>query len=473
MTRTSSDQEESCPICLRDDGDVDLVRTPCKHISCLSCMERILATPVTTHRENIYEDSDIPDDSDDLDVPTRGRCPMCRHPIDLFQLEKVHDGPKVLVISKHHDIASTDLAGRVYVKNRSAIGNHSIHFPALDGGSDPRPYVDISKGDHSDRELQQHLAESNGKLFFEQGCHFHEPTRTFEGRIRLGSNCADRFMGSLFWEYSLTFSDDYQYICRGVIVKRRDTCHNPICSETICKFKLDGRWRVSWPDIPGSTDRVFHVHSSNIIEFSDTGQGENKRVGVLNDEVLYFFNRRHQAQNPNQESPSYNISLKNKSWWKSNTAIDLGGTIEIDAPPERANQRMLWTLTAKRSRHLAVTKVGTGTAILYSSGSTHGETASYEMPTFVAESVWGNTFCQGLTVGLASYHFMETIQEGAYISYEHENALAWPPLDNGNPIPRKIWFTEISFDAVSRIFRGKIDWYGTHGTTWQGCRWWR
>ena len=458
MTDELVDIGEICPVCLLD--DVVLVKTHCNHKVCLPCMERLLTIPVTPANERNRAHGQVPNDDDDLDVPTRGRCPMCREPVCLFELENVDiscESP--LAISKDHKISSTGLAGRVYVSNRSAIGDHSIHFPSTDDGSDALPYIDFSLDKRI--QLSTHRGEAV-KMHFQPDCHFHEATRTFHGRIRWSDDCAKRYFGSMFWEYSIAFSADFQYATRGVLVKRRDTCQNPDCMESMCKFRLDGRWRVSWPENASRSDRTYIVH--------DNVAYDGNAVAAHVDGVNLLLAKSHDDNSGNREVHA--ISLKSKPWFEGEEAIKIGETIEIGAPPAHPKQRMLWTREAFGSRHLDVVSIGCGSSRMQYHAVATVETLSSK-PIYVPGSVWGNTFCQALTVGLASYHFMESIQKGAYISYENELTSRWPPLDNGSPIPTKIWFTEASFDASKRIFRGKIDWYSTHGTTWQGCRWWR
>ena len=440
------DDREICPICFRE--DVVLVKTRCKHKTCLPCMERLLSIPVMPASERNRANAQVPNDDDDFDIPTRGRCPMCREPICLFELERVdtsYESPRA--ISKNHNLSSTGLSGRVYVTNRSAIGDQSIHFPSADDGSDALPYIDFTLDKRI--RLWTRRGGSALKMYFEPDCHFHDVTRTFHGRIRWSDDCAKRLFGSMFWEYSIAFSADFQYATRGVLVKRRDTCLRPDCMESTCKFKLDGRWSVAWPDKHCRSVRTYVVHNN----------------------VAYDGNTEVARLDGNNLLDVHAICLESKPWFEA-TEVKIGETIDIDAPPAHPKQRMLWTRQAFKSRHLDVVSIGCGSSQMQYHVVATDETRSSK-PIYVSDSVWGNTFCQALTVGLASYHFMKNSQEGAYISYENELASEWPPLDNGSPIPNKIWFTEPSFDASERIFRGKIDWYASQGTTWQGCRWWR
>lgn len=118
--------------------------------------------------------------------------------------------------------------------------------------------------------------------------------------------------------------------------------------------------------------------------------------------------------------------------------------------------------------------LGVGRRMLHSVGLSselgHARQRRQVRPTYHGSTVWGNTFCQSLKVGLASYHFLTT--EEAYISYEHPVSSQWPPLDDGSPVPDRIFFRNTSYDAHERIFRGEICWEQDYGTTWQGFRTW-
>jgi hypothetical protein len=460
-----NDQEEVCPVCLLD--DVSFVKGQCQHKVCLPCLERILSFPVQRPRDS---NTILPHEDAHLDVPTRGRCPMCRCEICLFDLERDAanddtDPPTdvMLAIEKNHDILATDLKGRVYVRNRLRVGDQSLHFPsdaeeeeAKKQGTGPLlPYIDFSKVEES--EFGTKLPE---KKYFEPDCHFHFPTRTFHGRLNWGS-CSHRISGSLEWEYSIAFSSDFQFISRGVLIKKRNKCSDSSCQGLDCKFPLDGRWRVSWPDSSLRLDKTCVVHNNIWIESSQF---------PFSDEECNWSIRYQEDKYPVLACPSVGVQKSHHDM--AEKEIKVGESLEFS--PSDPKFHMVWTReTCDPAReHLEVLNFGFGPSQLYYHALSE-DAMNSRAPEYHSETVWGNTFCQAFKVGLASYHFMETIEAGAYVSYEHERTSMWPPLDNGNPIPSKIWFTETSFDPETRIFRGKIDWEGSHRTTWQGCRWWR
>jgi hypothetical protein len=72
-------------------------------------------------------------------------------------------------------------------------------------------------------------------------------------------------------------------------------------------------------------------------------------------------------------------------------------------------------------------------------------------------TISGCIYVQGLTIGLASYHFVSETE--CYICYT-----AAPDewlLDDGSRPPAQKPFTETSYDSVTRTFRGNIDWSPT------------
>eukprot|EP01082_Thalassiosira_pseudonana_P006111 g5383.t1 g5383 contig2:435927-437358(-) len=97
-------------------------------------------------------------------------------------------------------------------------------------------------------------------------------------------------------------------------------------------------------------------------------------------------------------------------------------------------------------------------------------------PAYHANTLWGNTFCQGYTVGLASYHFLsEPDEDGshrAYISYENPQTFQWPSLDNGSTVPSRVPFRNIEWNTETRTFKGEIHWLDDLGTTWTNDSLW-
>ena len=98
-------------------------------------------------------------------------------------------------------------------------------------------------------------------------------------------------------------------------------------------------------------------------------------------------------------------------------------------------------------------------------------------PKYRSDTVWGNTYCQGFCVGMASYHFSEVADPDdggfrAYISYESPRTEMWPTLDNGESVPPRVPFRDLIWEEETRTFRGDICWELDYGTTWMNeSRW--
>jgi RING-type zinc-finger len=95
-------------------------------------------------------------------------------------------------------------------------------------------------------------------------------------------------------------------------------------------------------------------------------------------------------------------------------------------------------------------------------------------PTYHADSLWGNTYCQFLQVGLMSLHFgaVDSDEEETnglvYMSMEHPGMSQVPPLDNGHPLPSRLPCRTVSWNAATRTFTGEIDWLREAQSPWQG-----
>jgi hypothetical protein len=92
-------------------------------------------------------------------------------------------------------------------------------------------------------------------------------------------------------------------------------------------------------------------------------------------------------------------------------------------------------------------------------------------PSYNGDLLWGHTFCQVFTVGLASYHFMKPNRSDddytADISY-HPRVEQWPNLDYREHVPSRVHFRNIHWNKQTRTFKGDILSVEDHDTTWTG-----
>jgi hypothetical protein len=345
------------------------------------------------------------------------------------------------------------------------------------------------------------------------------------------------FHGSRQWDYILGFSSDLRWIARGLCVARRPpSCVNPNCSRYDCKFPMDGLWTVTIRDKgendDDDNDKKRPITSTTRIEVRGNQFTLNLHHVTQNAPYSYSYppwSQVYLLQFPPDIAVGVSfamgpVTLVAKSDWKTfpqhgpaiGESLEWTDTCEQVGCTPPVTFTMTWTRESKSptsySPLLQVIPYGPdtvrkkqyhrhfATSSSFNNNNNWSETA---VSRYNPESLVGNTFCQSLMVGLASYHFvldehattpstsattMTVTTEGqgvttttraghrflaAYISYEHEHVAQWPPLDNGSPVPSRIWFTNTSFDATTRTFRGTIDWEGTQHTTWQGDRSWR
>lgn len=380
------DDDDCCPICLGGETDETdrveseestqergqlpppMVHGKCGHSCCLPCFRRIFTQPHNVlPLSNAAEVLRHPTPEDFLNVPTKGRCPVCRAILDVFELQYAaaavtdedRDGndygkPRYVYPVQQNELS--ELAGMVFVRRRRKEDDFSLHFPEA-GSTDDSPFLALPQLQTDPLVWDDGTLVGTGRVPF-KNCRYHTDSKTFYGSIVWGADDnSKRFRGDKRWDYVFSFSSDFRYVSRGLLIKR------PNDSE----------------DEPPSA--ILKAGSDQSVE-------DGTRL----------------------------------------TYFRLGVVLETEVMIAPYN----------------------------------------------SEFPWGNVFCQALTVGMASYHFLED-GSGAYISYEHERTSVWPHLDNGRPIPSRISFSETSYDPDSarKVFRGKIDWEGTHRTTWNGSRWWR
>jgi hypothetical protein len=375
-----------------------------------------------------------------LAAPTRGRCSICRQEMTLFEL-KYEDGSDVIV--KDTDVASTALHGLTYVESKADFAallddvSIAFSFPSVTG------------------ELASYSCSRAGRVtqikLFDEGCHFHEKSRTFHGQLSWSREDDIAFLESKFAENTdivLQFSSDWRYITFGTMV------HTPR-KDFSKAFPLDGRWQlisqaqggiVAHIQVMCSTfmhgPGVCRVDTSNPKQptlrwlFRD-GDFEQKAVSGVDLEAA-------------PEGPSVGQSI----------------TWTTDEDEQTQQHTLIWTRESC-SREPDAVILGPGGRLFQLRNPPRDDRS---MPTYDGTTLFGNTFCQGLKVGLASYHFL--VDGTAYISYEHADCGRWPPLDDGTPVPSRVPFRETQLDAQQRVFRGKIKWQEDFGTSWQGCAEW-
>ena len=434
-----------CPICLTpcNDKETSLVfcRAPCSHLFCQPCADRVFLAAGARYRR--HDDSQY---DKYFKLPTLGRCPLCRTGLDLFDL-KVLNSDEALY-PKSSNVTSWPIYQYSFdQQQRQNVDNTiSMIFKFLD-----RPIVEFSG-----------LVAQDGTLVesaeFDDDSHFFEKSTTFHGSVSF-----DPPVGSL--QYSsmdclFQFSRDCLWIRDGYIRWKHSQVDDP------SDFPMDGVWRVTW----ASGDHA--VMSINRHDWSLFGWDYQIEIGSEEDGYRPHFQ------------------------WPRSTNGD--GTVVVQSsamsiPPGTTRpgigESMEWTTTDPQQPSITWTRLSFEAEwdIHFLSESPHvyrrmQSNLQDEVvpPSYHGNSIWGNVFCQGLVVGLASYHFVaqtdtsdgDTSMPKAYISYESPQTSVWPNLDDGSPIPARVPFRDIEWDESGRVFRGNICWWEDYGTTWQGNRKW-
>jgi len=427
LEATQSEDDDICPICLCPPSDELLfVKAPCQHEYCTPCIERILLNKQRPPPFRGFSES--PDSH--LAAPTKARCPYCRTEMTLFEL-KDKEGNYAFKTNK--EIATSPISGLEYVELGRHDSSIKYTFPTTPGDL---PSLAVVLGEESEPQLTH----------FDEGCYFHEKSNSFHGRLTWPSDRHGNFPEAAWIESTeviFQFSSDFKYVAWGALI------HKPKQNSSEL-LPLDGRWRVEWVN---SGTAHIQVRCSIFMHLGFTYQID--------------------TSNPRQPQ-FYWPSELNSVLQKALSGIDLeaqpkgpriGQNVTWKTSPH--DETIIWTRESFSSLEPAVEIIGPGARLL----KCHNDSiAVRSMPTYHANALFGNTFCQALKVGLASYHFLE--DETAYISYEHSDCGRWPPLDDGTIVPSRVPFRETHFDAETRLFRGKIKWNEDYATSWQGCSEW-
>ncbi|KAL3934515.1 MAG: hypothetical protein SGBAC_009780 [Bacillariaceae sp.] len=175
------------------------------------------------------------------------------------------------------------------------------------------------------------------------------------------------------------------------------------------------------------------------------------------------------------------------AWPKSNHyQRALLGYVDFDSVPlgVEVGHKIVWETTSQHFEELVWTrqtigKVPVPRVIVFGSGQDKmlyqqyqedGSDVSTGIPKYNGDSLWGNVFCKRLYTGSASYHFLSP--ENSYVSYEHPSCSSLPSLDDDTPLPTRVKFSNMTFDAEERKLNARVEWEEQFGTSWNdNVRW--
>lgn len=410
--------------------EVIFAKTPCNHVYCRTCIERVLH----------------------LDIATMGTCPMCRAAVSILDLRHAKSGDSLY--PSNSDASSWPIARNVYK-----------HFP-----NGRRRGIQQFQTDEIFRNSTFCFDQGIPKLQFEasdsddlqsadfQRYHFHPQSMTFHGKIDFAPPISHPGRDPMCYSYSnfnclLQFSNDGKYVRDGFI-------HWGLEPTTSEEYPLDGIWRIEWEGVEPFEvfvqNHCFNCYDTNY-DITLDDKRRPRFVWPLRARGL-FRQQRTILQRSNLQIPpgtrgpcvgetlewSTNLASMSKIVWKR---------ISMELLPQSDGRRLRIRPDLFVYRDVDWQE---------------------QLPPYVPTSIWGNTFCQMFIVGLASYHFEENADETrAYISYEHPHTSAWPALDNGEDVPDRVPFRNTEWDPVERIFKGDICWEEDYNTTWMGENKWQ
>ena len=504
MAAEQNDHEQtlSCPICLSSSEDnlaTLFSKTECGHVFCTSCLEQVLCK----RNRYVNEDEDIR-----YTCITRGNCPMCRAHIDLFDLRSAIDSS--LAVGKNTDVTTWPIHDQLYrqkamgrdtpVTNDLLNALHHSKGPAYGYGMEfsfletvPSLIFSPPLSLHSfgSGGLENHMGCITCKLKFND-YHFHQDTMSFHGKIdcndpwvtqrvrkepndceidtlsatpilsSLSSSIQQRIIcPSYFYqnfECVLQFSPDARYIRDGYISwSYFDT------TSLADQYPLDGTWECRL-----ESGEVIPIH----VQFHSFSFKDKRCHFFINDNKAWFqWPGTTVVQMSEQEILPKSSEIGETLSWQSDAAFGYEKWT-------RVSMNLKEVSSVVRMKPISSEAIGAGSQFIYQRVNADSDNDQTLGPSYNADSLWGNVFCQGFTVGLASYHFMKSdgnpneYNYSAYISYENPKTGQWPDLDNGQPIPSHAYFRNIQWNEQTRTFKGDILWMEDHGTTWTGHSKW-
>ncbi|CAB9514460.1 expressed unknown protein [Seminavis robusta] len=492
-------------------------------------------------------------------IATIGRCPLCRNPISLLTMVHRLTGRPVWTSGRVTRLEESPLAGKIFATRRG-IGFNSFHFPPHDNHHNnnteqqqpSRPFM-LWKDDKAlyTHHNNNNTKEEQTKYYLDQGCFYFIPKRTFHGTVSLPDSHGNPQQHDVL----LCFAPNHSSINGGFMLRRASQPPTPKTSSSeqplplCCYQPLDGSWWVSWyrekPQSPVGTpeaDRL--IFNEDQIQIKDNvvyvPGGLQYLIRYETDQIYFHWPELGVLQTLDPKCDFRNADNNNTDDDNNTDENTDDDSHETKIPPP-IGYELHWHTTSKQQPFICWKRetiesppTGTAAAVVEYLGLSGGQqqrmidpalsamigpwwyrevrpvaavqTNKDGRPPYVAKQLWGNSFCQGKTVGLASYHFTATSQKEengshnngqqqhhAYISYENEKCYQWPPLDDGSPIPAQVYFHNIAFEQVQQptrtapgsednsgtaesithvVFRGTIEWLHDYGTTWQNHKRW-
>jgi hypothetical protein len=473
------DTNLQCPVCLESHPEEELAQGRCAHSFCVPCLEMVLRAEGTTAVSMpMWEPKEA-----HLSVPTLGRCPICRTDMNLMEIQNAKTGER-LYEKDYNILESSPLKDQIYVPfgRANMVGLQSFHFAKdsnmHDSQGRPLPYINFEGSIRRSPE-KWILQDSNpcpSRKSFEEDCYYHAKSRTFHGKIKFDPPLRD---GCHRWDLTLAFAKDFRFIASGILVERHDLVVAQNASELSsvkaldtnrCQFPLDGNWIATRKLQDGTIGRI------NIsVERNSFRQGP--RGSVLH--ITFQDPTRPCIYWPN--SPMIETSVSGANLKVEPNGPEVGGKIfwETTNPldPDFI-RRTIWTrVSVGEPLPPRVIQFGSGDNRRLYMRLEAGQPESSTIPSYNRISIWGNVFVRAKArphtpaVGRLSYHFISP-EQGAYISYEHPACRQLPKLDDGSPLPPRVYFHNFSFDPAKRTFQGMIEWEEDLGSSWtDNVRW--
>lgn len=385
----------------------DLVAGSCGHGLCLECADTLLLKGQSRRL-------DTPSTGVEA-LPTLGQCPLCREELLYFDLKFIKSQENAFC----GDQIDENLSDTAYV-GELGVGWTSLHL--LEGGDANNSYI------QGPDNRQMKLTDLR----------YHDQSHTLQFQIMT----SERDQGN---RGIVCFSDNFSFISRGVLRRLN----------AIQVSKIDGVWKR--PDI--GLDAIVFNQQCMVLGASTESSYCLGVIRCEGDKISMLLRSQDRSTEENAiETWDAHLDLDQDlilrpgttlRWkrsgsdsviedWKFDRALPPESTATI--PISGKNGELYWRLGLSEP----------------------------QPPLYNATSLEGNVFVQSGSMGEASYHIDP---DQPYISYENAYAVTqWPPLDNGRPIPSKMYFTHVQTEGTH--FRGVIDWIGTYGTTWNHARRW-